>query len=93
VFPIIGGRKVEQLRENILALDISLTAEQVERIENATPFNPGFPNSMIVSVYPCMTLVVSDDHQGDGTSDSFILLSAGHIDRVPLLQAITPAKQ
>jgi len=50
VFPIIGGRKVEQLQQNIAALDISLTPEQVQRIENAVPFNPGFPHNMIVSV-------------------------------------------
>ena len=51
VFPIIGGRKVEQLKENIAALDISLTPEQVQRIEEAAPFDPGFPNNMIVSVF------------------------------------------
>jgi aryl-alcohol dehydrogenase-like predicted oxidoreductase len=51
VFPIIGGRKVEQLQENIAALDISLSPEQMERIESATPFNPGFPNNMIVSIH------------------------------------------
>jgi aryl-alcohol dehydrogenase-like predicted oxidoreductase len=50
VFPIIGGRKVEQLQQNLLALDISLSPEQVQRIENAVPFNPGFPNNMIVSI-------------------------------------------
>jgi aryl-alcohol dehydrogenase-like predicted oxidoreductase len=33
VFPLIGGQKVEQLHENITALDISLTAEQIKRIE------------------------------------------------------------
>jgi aryl-alcohol dehydrogenase-like predicted oxidoreductase len=50
VFPIIGGRKVEQLQQNLLALDISLTPEHVHRIEAAVPFNAGFPNSMIVSI-------------------------------------------
>jgi len=48
VFPIIGGRKVEQLQENIGALDIALSAEQIKRIEDAAPFNPGFPHNMIV---------------------------------------------
>jgi aryl-alcohol dehydrogenase-like predicted oxidoreductase len=46
VFPIIGGRKVEQLHENVEALDISLTAEQIKRIEDATPFDPGFPHTV-----------------------------------------------
>jgi diketogulonate reductase-like aldo/keto reductase len=50
VFPIIGGRKVEQLEENLTALDISLTPEQVQRIEQAAPFDQGFPNNFVVGV-------------------------------------------
>jgi aryl-alcohol dehydrogenase-like predicted oxidoreductase len=76
VFPIIGGRKVEQLQQNIAALDISLTPEQVQRIENAVPFNIGFPSNMI----------------GDGSSVSFFLSTTGNVDIVPLTQPITPAK-
>lgn len=48
VFPIIGGRKVEHLKDNLEALDISLSAEQIKFIEDANPFNPGFPADMIV---------------------------------------------
>ncbi|KAF8264447.1 NADP-dependent oxidoreductase domain-containing protein [Lactarius quietus] len=44
---IIGDRKVEQLKENLAALVISLATEQVKRIEDATPFDPGFPHTMI----------------------------------------------
>jgi aryl-alcohol dehydrogenase-like predicted oxidoreductase len=50
VFPIIGGRKVEQLKENIAALDISLTPEQIQRIEQAAPIDLGFPHNLVVSV-------------------------------------------
>ncbi|KAH9075007.1 Aldo/keto reductase [Lactarius deliciosus] len=77
VFPIIGGRKVEQLKDNIIALDISLTAEQIKRIEEATPFDPGFPFAMF----------------GNGTYEIPLSLNAGHYDRVPFSQAITPTKQ
>ena len=49
VFPIVGGRKPEQLMANIEALEISLTDEQISHIENVLPFDPGFPNTMIVS--------------------------------------------
>ena len=49
VFPIIGGRKPEQLVANIEALGIALTDEQISRIENVLPFDPGFPSTMIVS--------------------------------------------
>ncbi len=49
VFPIIGGRKVEQLRENLQALDISLTPEQINRIESTKPFEPDFSYSVFVN--------------------------------------------
>jgi aryl-alcohol dehydrogenase-like predicted oxidoreductase len=34
VFPILGGRKVEHLLSNLTALDITLSAEQIEYLEN-----------------------------------------------------------
>jgi aryl-alcohol dehydrogenase-like predicted oxidoreductase len=52
VFPIIGGRKVEQLEANIESLSISLTPKQIEYLESIVPFDPGFPHTMIVS-YRC----------------------------------------
>ena len=48
VFPIIGGRKVEHLKQNIQALNVSLSPEQICRIDNAKPFDIGFPLNMIV---------------------------------------------
>jgi diketogulonate reductase-like aldo/keto reductase len=50
VFPIIGGRKVEQLQGNIDALRIKLSDEQMKYLESVLPFDPGFPNWMIVSI-------------------------------------------
>ncbi len=44
VFPIIGGRKVE-----LEAVDISLSKEQLEYLDGAVPFDPGFPTTIIVS--------------------------------------------
>ena len=49
VFPIIGGCKVEQLEENLEALDITLTTEQIEFLESQVPFDIGFPMAMFVS--------------------------------------------
>ena len=94
VFPIIGGRKVEQLQQNIAALDISLTPEQVQRIEQAAPFDPGFPGNLIVCVvfiyYWHLTITA---FQGDGTFDNFMLKTSAHLERVPVQQPITPAKK
>lgn len=47
VFPIVGGRKVEHLHDNIKALEIKLTPEQIEYLESAKPFDIGFPNNFI----------------------------------------------
>ena len=49
IFPIIGCRKVEHLRENLKALDITLTPEQTQKIEDATKFEIGFPFKTFVS--------------------------------------------
>ncbi|KAF8215393.1 NADP-dependent oxidoreductase domain-containing protein [Mycena galopus ATCC 62051] len=46
-FPIIGGRKVEHLKANIEALEISLSTEQIAYLESILAFNPGFPTTMI----------------------------------------------
>jgi len=50
VFPIIGGRKVEHLLANVEALSIVLTDEHIKYIESVVEFDPGFPNTMIVSL-------------------------------------------
>ena len=47
VFPIVGGRKVEHLQDNIKALQIKLTRQQIEYLESVKPFDVGFPNNFI----------------------------------------------
>jgi aryl-alcohol dehydrogenase-like predicted oxidoreductase len=47
VFPIIGGRKVEHLKDNIKALSIKLSDEQIKKLESVKSFDPGFPNTFI----------------------------------------------
>ncbi|THU97161.1 Aldo/keto reductase [Dendrothele bispora CBS 962.96] len=76
VFPIIGTRSVESLKENLEALNISLTPEQVKYIESeGPPFDLGFPYDMI----------------GDSTSMNWLFDMAGKIQRVPFQQAIRPS--
>ena len=48
MFPLVGGRKVEHLEQNVQALDISLSLEQIQRIESAKPIELGFPHNIIV---------------------------------------------
>ncbi|OOO09455.1 NADP-dependent oxidoreductase domain [Aspergillus oryzae] len=47
VFPVVGGRKVEHLRGNIAALDLSLSVEEMAQIEAAYPFDHGFPHTFL----------------------------------------------
>lgn len=51
VFPIVGGRKIEHLMDNIDALNIALSPEQIAYLEGVLPFDVGFPGSIIVSVH------------------------------------------
>ena len=62
VFPIIGGRKIEQLQANIAALDIKLSDEQIKHLESALPFNPGFPQNFCVSIDIMPLMRRSDTH-------------------------------
>ncbi|KAH7911734.1 NADP-dependent oxidoreductase domain-containing protein [Hygrophoropsis aurantiaca] len=77
VFPIIGGRKVEQFEANLEALEITLTPEHIKALESVIPFDPGFPSAMI----------------GDGSKPNFLLGSAAYIDKQPLVQPVTPDAQ
>ncbi|TFK27870.1 arylalcohol dehydrogenase [Coprinopsis marcescibilis] len=67
VFPVVGGRKPEQLEANIEALEISLTAEQMEYLDNAKPLDVGFPNSLI----------------GDGNSYPRPMLWSSYLEKAP----------
>lgn len=74
VFPIIGGRKVEHLKGNIQALDLRLSGEDIAEIEDALPFDVGFPHNMLGN--------------GPGPkrvtyANSFLSHVSGHYDVVP----------
>ncbi|KAF1948871.1 aryl-alcohol dehydrogenase-like protein [Byssothecium circinans] len=48
VFPIVGGRKVEHLKGNIEALGLELSDEEIDDIDSAVEFDPGFPMNLIL---------------------------------------------
>lgn len=74
VFPLVGGRKVEHLLDNIEALKISLSEEQILYLESIVPFDVGFPNNIF----------------GDGTNYSIPWTAAANLDKRPRLQPIRP---
>ncbi|KAJ7717373.1 aryl-alcohol dehydrogenase [Mycena maculata] len=79
VFPIIGGRKPEQLLANIEALDITLSREQIAYIEGVLPFDRGFPNGLL-------------GEYGHGTYP-FLMTTYAAFDPQPVLPPVLPAAQ
>jgi aryl-alcohol dehydrogenase-like predicted oxidoreductase len=47
VHPILGARRADQLRDNLGALEVQLSAEECARLEAATGFTLGFPSDFI----------------------------------------------
>ncbi|UPK98867.1 hypothetical protein LCI18_009802 [Fusarium solani-melongenae] len=47
VLPIVGGRKLGHIENNIRGLSVTLTGDDIGRIDTASPFNPGFPHTFL----------------------------------------------
>ncbi|KAK8008944.1 sterigmatocystin biosynthesis dehydrogenase stcV [Apiospora marii] len=82
LFPVVGGRKVEQLKANVEALSLELSPEDVAEIEKGYDFDFGFPHNILNS-------------NGDmvkGPQDVTLLAGMGHFDYVASPAAIKPHK-
>lgn len=84
VFPIVGGRKIEHLKGNIEALGLELTKEDIEEIEDAAPFDVGFPLNF---------LGMGIKGGAKGPDDVFLTRTVGHFDYVEGGMPIRPKKQ
>jgi aryl-alcohol dehydrogenase-like predicted oxidoreductase len=49
MIPIIGARSEKQLKDNLGCLDFELTSDQIERLNEASPIDLGFPHSFLGS--------------------------------------------
>ncbi|KAI9150317.1 Norsolorinic acid reductase A [Paramyrothecium foliicola] len=78
VFPIIGGRTVEHLKGNIEALNIRMTDEDIKEIEDAAPFDPGFPHNFMYGPK------IADNYQ-----NVWLLGMGGTLDHVPEVKSIS----
>ncbi|RDX54210.1 Aldo/keto reductase [Lentinus brumalis] len=67
VFPLVGGRKPEQLQEVFKGLEIELTPEQIKTLEDAAPFTLGFPYNEYFGTDPAL---------GDGVGNFFVRSTA-----------------
>jgi aryl-alcohol dehydrogenase-like predicted oxidoreductase len=80
VFPIVGGRKIEHLKGNIEALGLVLEDSEMEEIEDAAPFDPGFP----------LNFLSHRKGGAKGPGDLWLTETAGHFDFVLPERAIRP---
>lgn len=46
VIPILGARKLSQLQDNLMSLDVTLSTEQLQTLEEASHIELGFPYEM-----------------------------------------------
>ncbi|MDA2804210.1 aldo/keto reductase [Nocardiopsis suaedae] len=47
--PVVGARTPEQLKGNLDALEVALTADQVARLDEVSAIDPGYPHDMLAS--------------------------------------------
>ncbi|MDT3441005.1 MULTISPECIES: aldo/keto reductase [unclassified Pseudofrankia] len=66
ILPILGARRVDQLRDNLGALDVTLTPDLVARLDSATGFSPGFPTEFIDQTSPWVLGAADLDSQPHG---------------------------
>ncbi|KAL8280227.1 hypothetical protein RQP46_007341 [Phenoliferia psychrophenolica] len=78
VTPLVGGRKIEHLLDNIQALEIVLTPEHYTYLESIIPFDVGFPLSFN-GVSPAQ-----------GGAPTFNISQSGHYDWVRGAQPAKP---
>ncbi len=50
VFPIVGAKNLDQFRDNIAALDITLSDEQIGWLKEASAVAPGFPHDFLNAI-------------------------------------------
>lgn len=70
VFPLVGQRKVSHLKGSIGGVSVSLTEDELEKIENAYTFDHGFPHTFLSG-----TLFKPDDKPRTATHPADVWLT------------------
>lgn len=76
VHSIVGGRSVKLLKENIEALGLELSDADIDDIEEAIPFNIGFPHNLAAWGK------IADRNGAIGGGDIWLVKMVGHFDFV-----------
>lgn len=77
-YPLVGGRIVSHLRGNVEALGLSLDEKDINDIESAYRFDPGFPHNFLNL----------SERATRGPEDVHLLRELGYFDHVKTPQAI-----
>ena len=88
VFPIVGGRKLEHIEGNIAALEVSLTEDDVKKVESAYNFDHGFPHTFLSGTL----FDGSEPRQIHGPGDVWLTKGGGVFDWVENPKAIGPQR-
>jgi len=64
VHPIVGARRLDQLLDNLGAVALQLAPDDVEHLERATGFSPGFPARFIQETTPWVLAAAAADVDG-----------------------------
>ena len=56
VIPIIGARKLSQLQDNLASFDLTLSADQLKTLDEASRIELGFPHDLYAKSGPCIHL-------------------------------------
>ncbi|KAK4986184.1 hypothetical protein LTR50_005476 [Elasticomyces elasticus] len=84
VFPIVGGRTIAHLKGNIEALGLELSKEDIMAIEDAVPFDVGFPLNFL--------FMGKRFDQSLSTADVFFVARNAHVNTVPKPVPIKPGR-
>lgn len=89
VFPIVGGRKTEHIAGSIDALSVALSEKEVEEIETAYEFDPGFPHTFLSG-----TMFTGEGPRGVyGPDGVFLTKYLGEFDWVEPQKPIVPVQK
>ena len=81
VTPIVGGRKISHLKQNIEALSIQLSEQEIDEIEQAYPFDVGFPGNFLSG---------GDKRGVKGPEDVVFTKRSGNFDFVKAAKPVVP---
>jgi aryl-alcohol dehydrogenase-like predicted oxidoreductase len=87
VFPLIGARKLEHIKGIIPSLEVSLSDDEVEKIESTYEFDHGFPHTFLSGT------LIDGSKSRDAQSPANVAQtrSFGNFDWVEPIQAIKPS--